>query len=222
MTSVDVWTFASRDGPDFDFGSGANLFQVEIDGKLRDVVGAGQKSGIYWALDAETGDVVWSTRVGPGGHLGGIQWGTATDGARVYFGVNDESGVPYRLGGTGVHGGETVTVGSWGALDAATGAIVWQIADPALSRPLAGASANGPLTLAGGLLFAGSMDADGTMFAIDAKNGDVAWSFRSGGTVYGGAAVADGVVYWGSGYPAGRLGFGTSSMRLYAFALPRE
>jgi polyvinyl alcohol dehydrogenase (cytochrome) len=219
MTTDDIWTFGNEEGPDFDFGCGANLFQASVDGGTRDLVGAGQKSGIYWALDAETGALVWKTLVGPGGHLGGIHWGTATDGARIYFGVNDELATAYALGGTGAQAGEMATVGSWGALDPATGAIVWQIANPAMSTPLGGASVNGPLTVVGGVVLAGSMDTQGTMYALEGTTGEVLWSFASGGTVYGGAAVAGGVVYWGSGYPASRLGFGTESNKLYAFAV---
>jgi polyvinyl alcohol dehydrogenase (cytochrome) len=30
---------------------------------------------IYWALDADTGAIIWNTIVGPGGTTGGIQWG---------------------------------------------------------------------------------------------------------------------------------------------------
>jgi len=30
------------------------------------MVGAGAKSGIYWALDAATGEVRWSAALGPG------------------------------------------------------------------------------------------------------------------------------------------------------------
>ena len=70
------------------------------------------------------------------------------------------------------------------------------------------------------------------MFAVDAATGEVLWSFKSGGTVYGGPAIVGGVVYWGAGYPgtaaSGQLvakrplGFGTSSTKgqLYAFAVP--
>jgi polyvinyl alcohol dehydrogenase (cytochrome) len=219
MTTDDIWTFGNEVGPDFDFGCGANLFQARGDGGTRDLVGAGQKSGIYWALDADTGELVWKTQVGPGGHLGGIHWGTAADGARIYFGVNDEAAAAYALGGTGAQAGEMATVGSWGALDPASGAIVWQVANPAMSAPLGGASVNGPMTVVGGVVLAGSMDALGTMYGLEAATGDVLWSFPSGGTVYGGAAVAGGVIYWGSGYPASRLGFGTESNKLYAFAV---
>lgn len=217
---LDVWTFANMLGPDADFGCGANLFSAQIGGKTRDLVGAGQKSGVYWAVDADTGELVWKTQVGPGGHLGGIHWGTAVDGQRIYVGVNNEMGTPFALGGTGKHAGEMSSVGAWAALDPATGAIVWQVANPAHTAPLDGASVNGPVTVVNGVVFAGSMDDVGTMFAFDAATGDVLWSFKSGGTVYGAPAIADGVVYWGSGYPSARLKFGTPSKKLYAFALP--
>jgi polyvinyl alcohol dehydrogenase (cytochrome) len=161
---------------------------------------------------------VWKTKAGPGGHLGGIHWGTAYDGTRLYLGVNDTDGSSYALQGGGSQSGQSVTTGSWGALDPTSGDVLWQIANPALSKPLSGASVNGPVTVVGGVLFDGSMDSQGTMYALDASSGAVLWSFASGGTVYGGPAVAGGVVYWGAGYPLGRLGFGTSAKKLYAFA----
>jgi polyvinyl alcohol dehydrogenase (cytochrome) len=220
MTTGDIWTFGNTSGPDWDFGAGPNLFQISIDGGLHDIVGAGQKSGAYWAIDADTHSVLWHTQVGPGGHLGGIQWGTATDGTRVYIGVNDQTGTKYRLGGPGHAGNAGLTaVGSWAALDPASGATLWQVANPAMTAPLNGASVNGPVSVVNGVVFGGSMDSDGMMYAFDASSGKILWSFKSGGTVYGGPAIVDGVVYWGSGYPSSRLGFGTPGTALYAFAL---
>jgi polyvinyl alcohol dehydrogenase (cytochrome) len=220
MTTGDYWNFGDyAGGPDWDFGSGPNLFQAMVDGGVHDIVGAGQKSGIYWAVDADTHAVLWKRQVGPGGHLGGIHWGNATDGTRVYVGVNNESGTMYKLGGSGEQAGMKTAVGSWAALDPGSGAIVWQVANPAMTAPLNSASVNGPLSVVNGVVFAGSMDADGMMYAFDATSGKVLWSFKSGATVYGGAAIADGVVYWGSGYPASRLGFGTTGKALYAFSV---
>jgi polyvinyl alcohol dehydrogenase (cytochrome) len=78
-------------------------------------------------------------------------------------------------------------------------------------------------------MFGGSMDTNGTMFALDAADGSVKWKFQSSGTVYGGPAIAGGMVFWGSGYPGSGgllakrpLGFGTSATKgkLFAFALP--
>jgi polyvinyl alcohol dehydrogenase (cytochrome) len=228
MTMGDVWNLyyylvdgPTSGGPDYDFGSSANLFSAKIHGVRQDVVGAGQKSGVYWALDPDTGNVLWNTAVGPGGHLGGIHWGTAVDGQRIYTGVNNEFGSqnPYVLGGSGSQAGQSTTVGSWAALDPATGAIQWQVANPAMSAPINGSSVNGPVSTVNGVVFGGSMDTQGTMFAFDAATGNVLWSFQSGATVYGGPAIADGVVYWGNGYPSQRLRFGTPGGTLYAFAV---
>ena len=44
----------------------------------------GQKSGFLWAFDPDNGTLLWSTPVGPAGIFGGIEWGKATDGKRIY------------------------------------------------------------------------------------------------------------------------------------------
>jgi polyvinyl alcohol dehydrogenase (cytochrome) len=217
MTTDDVFTLTNSSGPDFDFGCGANLFQAKIDGVVKDLVGAGQKSGIYWVVDPDTGDVVWKTQTGPGGHLGGLHWGTAYDGTRIYFGENDTNSKSYVLGGKGPQAGKSITTGSWGALDPASGDVLWQIENPTPVVVLSNASVNGPVTVVGGVMFGGSMDAKGTMFAFDASTGAQLWSFEAGGTVYGAPAIAGGFVYWGAGMVS-RLGFGTTAKKLYAFS----
>ena len=74
-------------GPDFDFGQAPALFKASAaKGKSVEFVGAGQKSGQYWALDPGTGAVKWVTQAGPGGTAGGLQWGSAVDGTRVLHG----------------------------------------------------------------------------------------------------------------------------------------
>jgi polyvinyl alcohol dehydrogenase (cytochrome) len=213
----DVFNLGHFQGPDSDFGCGANLYTTMVGGQAKDLVGAGQKSGDYWAFDADTGATVWRTHVGPGGPLGGLHWGTATDGDRVYVEVNNGSGTGFTVLGNGDQAGMTSTTGMWAALDSATGDVIWEIMDPALDKPISGAAVDGPTVVVNGVVFAGSMDKAGTMFALDAATGEVLWSFESGGTVYGGPAVANGVVYWGCGYPSSRLGFGTSCKKVYAF-----
>jgi polyvinyl alcohol dehydrogenase (cytochrome) len=226
MSKGDVWNLLTfyvngptSGGPDWDFGTSAVLYSTTINGNQRDVLGAGQKSGMYWALDPATGNVLWVTAVGPGGHLGGIHWGTAFDGKNIYVGVNDELGVTYGLGGSGPEAGEQVNVGSWAALNPSNGSILWQVANPAMSAPNGnGTSVNGPVSAVSGVMFGGSMDANGTMFALDGATGAVLWSFQSGATVYGGPAIVNGTVYWGNGYPFARLHFGTPGGTLYAFS----
>jgi polyvinyl alcohol dehydrogenase (cytochrome) len=224
MSMGDVWNLFDYfaigpmgGGPDWDFGTSANLFQTTINGAPHDIVGAGQKSGIYWALDPDTGNVLWNQPVGPGGHLGGIHWGTAADAKHIYVGLNDNYGTAYTLGGSGSQAGQSVTTGSWAALDPSTGEIQWQVADPAMSAPVGGTSVNGPVSAVNGVLFGGSMDSNGTMFAFNGDTGNVLWSYQSGATVYGGPAIAAGIVYWGNGYPNSRLLFGSPGGTLYAF-----
>jgi len=81
----------SGTGRDFDFGAGAILAK---DRGGKDVILAGQKSGDVWALDAETGKVLWNVRFGNGTALGGVHWGIATDGERVFAPINDPMFVP--------------------------------------------------------------------------------------------------------------------------------
>jgi polyvinyl alcohol dehydrogenase (cytochrome) len=73
-------------GADFGFGQAPMLMRnVRLGpGKPRDLLGVGEKSGIFYTIDPDTGDLVWSTRVSPGGVLGGMQWGSATDGETIY------------------------------------------------------------------------------------------------------------------------------------------
>ena len=73
------------DGRDYDFGAGAVL--ASVNGK--DVVLAGQKSGHAWALDADTGKVLWSDRVGEGTALGGVHWGIAAFDNKLVIPIND-------------------------------------------------------------------------------------------------------------------------------------
>src|SRR5205814_3866450 len=83
-TAGDVWngTEGRANGPDYDFGASLNLMQG---GGGRKIVGAGQKSGTYWAFDRRTLAPVWSAVTGPGApSVGGIVGSTAADGHRVY------------------------------------------------------------------------------------------------------------------------------------------
>lgn len=211
-------------GPDYDFGQAPALFSVHTRHGRRELLGAGQKSGQYWALEPDTGEVVWVTQVGPGGSLGGLQWGSAVDGRRVYTAVANWDFKPHTFT-TGLQAGRTVVGGFWAALDAATGERLWEMAGtqpPAV--PPAGvpadaiASNQGPVSVANGVVFAGALDTLGTMYALDAATGAVLWSFESGGSVNSGPAIADGELYWGSGYQSFA---GTSNDKLYAFALDR-
>ncbi|MGH2914358.1 MAG: PQQ-binding-like beta-propeller repeat protein [Solirubrobacteraceae bacterium] len=200
--------------PDFDFGgSSPNLFLARgANGQFQKLVGDGQKSGIYWAFDIATGNVVWDRLLGPGTSLGGLEWGSAYDGQRIYTAEADPFEIPYTLAD-----GQAVSGGSWAALNPQTGQIDWQTATPG------GYAALGPVSEAGGLVYAGSMDPSPTnpdMFAMDAPTGKILWSFAAGSSVNAAPSIVDGTVYWGTGY--GHLGPAlpfTSNNKLYAFSL---
>jgi polyvinyl alcohol dehydrogenase (cytochrome) len=180
-----------------------------VTGAPEQLIGAGQKSGYYWALDPATGKLVWRTKIGPGGAGGGIFWGSATDGTNIYSAEADANKAPYTLQGSGPYAGQTITGGSWTAMNAATGAILWQTPDPQ------SASDTGYVSVANGVVYAGSNASTGTnMYALDASTGAILWSFASGGEVRSGAAIVGAKVYWGSGYRGGH------NNKLYAFGLP--
>jgi polyvinyl alcohol dehydrogenase (cytochrome) len=219
------------DALDFDFGQAPMLYTTTVGGAKKDLLGVGQKSGVVYALDPDAaGAIVWTTRAGPGAPLGGMEFGSATDGERIYVQNTNFDHTSFTLV-AGAHAGETVNGGMWAALDAATGKLLWQTPDPSSSRSLRGlyvspgygpfkgpgffATTMGPITVANGVMFAGSMDPEGHMYALDAKSGAVLWSFASGGSVMSAPSIVDGVVYWGSGYYQG-----FNAHKLWAFALP--
>lgn len=80
------------------------------------------------------------------------------------------------------------------ALDVNTGRILWTTPDPAND------TAHGPVTVANGVVFAGSVASTGPFYAMDAETGRILWTANTGATVYGGASVSYGCVFIGSGY----------------------
>jgi polyvinyl alcohol dehydrogenase (cytochrome) len=193
-------------GPDFDFGSPPIL---ATDGRGRDLIVIGQKSGVAHAIDPEkSGEIVWQYRAGRGGVLGGIEWGSAADDARAYFAVSD------------------ITLPQPGGLHAvmlATGERAWLTPPP---PPKCGsgrgcnAAQSAAVTAIEGAVFSGSND--GVLRAYTSADGSVLWEFdtnREFQTVNGvpargasmigpGPAVAGGMLFVGSGYGAfgGRAG----------------
>lgn len=218
--TADTWTmYQPNQAPDFDFGSAPNLYTTTIDGKRTDLLGVGQKSGVYYALEPATGKVVWETQAGPGGPLGGILWGTATDGKHIFAGIGNGDHLPYTI--TAADGTKTtINSGFFVSLDAATGEIEWQTADP---QGKDGQWLDDSfVTSANGVMYAGSSAPSGTnMYALDAETGKIRWDFASGGSVFGGPAVVDGSLYWGSGYYISNVGEGLSghNNKLYRFTL---
>jgi polyvinyl alcohol dehydrogenase (cytochrome) len=200
-TPKDIWTHDCANDPDcedldFDFGTVPITFKGPGG---RQLIGAGQKSGWFYALNPRDGKLVWKLEVGPSGKLGGIEFGDATDGERVYVAISNAL--------------KPAPQGWVSALDGATGKVLWKTLAPD------GGSNFGPITVTGKgnnrLVFVGSTK--GLICAYDARNGKVLWQFDTGGAVGGGATVVDGMLYVGSGYRF--LTVGKSNNKLYAFSL---
>ena len=190
-------------GPDHDFGMAPILIPLPDGGEI---LVAGQKSGMVWGLDPDDdGAVVWSTRVGKGGMLGGVHWGMATDGRLVYVANADN---PMAASGPG-----ELSPGVF-ALDPATGEVVWATATPdvcAERRNCRRANSAAPSVIPG-VVFAGGLD--GHMRAYSTVDGAIIWDFDTatdfetvngvpgrGGSIDGPAPViAGGMVYVLSGY----------------------
>jgi polyvinyl alcohol dehydrogenase (cytochrome) len=212
-------------GPDWDFAQGPALFKTKGG---RELVGAGQKSGQYWALNPDDGTEVWHNDAGPGGVVGGMEWGSAVDGKRVYIAEANSTFVPWTFT-KGLQVGRTVVGGFWAALDASTGALIWEAAGTKtngngglfgfVAPPGNVAMNEGAVTTANGVVYAGACDTPGTMYAMDARTGKFLWEFESGGAVNSGCAIVDGVIYWGSGYVNFNFSAGN---KLYAFHVPKR
>lgn len=172
-TSHDTWNSAcpgnpncpEKIGPDFDFGMAPLLVKKE-DGQ--DILVVGQKSGVVHALESATGKVIWQKRVGKGGMLGGIHWGMATDGKKVYVANADNIYTIDKKDSTlkpspGIY-----------ALNLTNGAVAWKTPTPPAKGRYTEANSATPLVTSD-LVFAGALD--GFIRAYDAENGTIMWQF---------------------------------------------
>ena len=211
FTPADLWNSGcvaeqkqncpEHGGEDFDFGAPPILRHLPGGG---DILLLAQKSGIVYALDPDTqGEILWTSRIGHGGSLGGIQWGGAADARYAYFPLSDFNDADPRAGG-GLF-----------ALSLRTGKQVWHAppADPeCIGKFGCSAAQMAPATAIPGIVFSGSLD--GHLRAYDSHNGAVIWDFDTarefpttngviahGGSLNGaGPTVADGMVFVNAGY----------------------
>jgi polyvinyl alcohol dehydrogenase (cytochrome) len=202
-------------GPDFDFGQPPILVRL-AEGKRALIIG--QKSGMVHALDPDqNGKLLWQTRAGAGGALGGSQWGSAADGTKVYVAISD-----IGIGGVAdakAPGGFRLTLdpkkgGGLHALDLATGTTAWSALPEACAegRTDCSPAQSGAVTAIPGAVFSGSVD--GHLRAYASETGKVLWDvdtaceFKTvngepahGGSMdAGGPIVVGGMVLVNSGY----------------------
>jgi polyvinyl alcohol dehydrogenase (cytochrome) len=220
QTSGDAWNtgclieFTTDDancpeenGPDYDFGASPILLKL-ADG--RDIVVGGQKSGAVMAIDPDSGETLWKTQVGRGGVQGGVHFGMAAQGSRIYVPINDmaypEDITRYKF--------KTPAKPGLYALNAESGEFLWSSPAPDVcaDMPDCDPGISHAITAIPGAVIAGHMD--GRLRIYSSESGDVLWELNSlqdfdtvsgakahGGSFSGpGAIVADGMIYVNSGY----------------------
>jgi polyvinyl alcohol dehydrogenase (cytochrome) len=232
-TAGDAWNAAcmfpnnpncpKENGPDVDFAAASILLRRPAG----DLLLAGQKSGYVFGLDpAKEGRELWATSAGRGGIQGGVHFGMATDGERLYVPITD------MLDG---HDGKTharPSMAGLHALDVASGRILWSTpADNVCAgREFCEPGVSQAVTAIPGAVLAGHMD--GRLRAYDAATGKVTWQFDTarewptvsgekarGGSFGGGAGplVVDGRLIAMSGYG---IYFHMPGNVMLVFALP--
>ena len=220
MTEKDAYTAACRlpdktncaesNGPDLDFGASPIL--VTLPNGRRALV-AGQKSGIVHAIDPdERGKVLWQTRIGQGGTMGGVQWGSAADRATLYAGLSDIGRVMLTYSNS--TDADPKRGGGMFALNLADGRILWSTPPPGCgNRQRCSPAQSQAVSAIPGIAFSGSVD--GHIRAYSATDGKIVWDFNTireyetvngvegrGGSLDGpGPAVGGGMIYVNSGYP---------------------
>jgi len=177
------------------------------------IILAGQRSGIVYALDPDHGgEVIWERTLGPRAAQAAavqagdaIDWGMAADYKNVYVGLNGP--------------------GSLDAIDMRTGVVRWRTASPtppcAWSDGICAHGESQAVTVMPGSAFSGSLD--GHLRAYSTIDGKVLWDYdtaqalqplngvaaRGGPLDRGGATIVNGMVYINSGNAL--LAFSTGS-----------
>jgi polyvinyl alcohol dehydrogenase (cytochrome) len=176
FTTPDVFGVGDYTGRDADVGASPNLWSCQG----REIVGVGQKNGVYHALDARTGKDVWNTKLTPGSTFGGLLGSAAFLDGRLI--VSSNVGDPAT--------NATTNRSTVAALDPVNGKRLW-------SKTFAG-NIFGPVTGVQGLAFIGT-DA-GRYYALSTSSGAQEWTYEPPAQVGGGASIVGADVIWGYGF----------------------
>ncbi len=202
-TQGDAWNMScfigngancpQENGPDFDFGAPPVLLESA---NGQDIILAGQKSGLVYALDPDReGALVWKKRTGLGGFAGGVHWGMAAHGDVLYAPNADTNFINKWKGERkpGLY-----------ALNAKSGEQIWFTPAPNVcaeeDKPACDPGLSAAVTAIEGVVFAGAFD--GHLRAYDSLTGAIIWDFNtakayktlSGEMARGGSIESDGPV----------------------------
>jgi len=225
FTAKDAWNSSCQlqgkvncpdsEGPDFDFASSAIL--VSLPNGRRELL-LGQKSAVIYAVDPDRrGQILWQTRIGKGGTVGGIEWGSATDGRNVYVALSDVTFEADRKPGSNdrAYNLDPNKGGGLFALRVDNGERMWQTPPPGCGdrRPCSPAQ-SAAVTAIPGVVWSGA--ADGHLRGYSSSDGKIVWDYdtaheyptvngvsgRGGAIDVAGPVVAGGMLFAISGYPA--------------------
>ncbi len=225
FTAKDAWNSSCQlpgkvncpdsDGPDFDFASSAILTTLP---NGRRVLLLGQKSAVIYGVDPDRrGETIWQARIGEGGTVGGIEWGSSTDGRNVYVALSDIRFQVERKPGSNdrTYQLDASKGGGIFAFRIDNGERMWQTPPPGCGdrRPCSPAQ-SAAVTAIPGVVWSGSED--GHLRAYSTANGKIIWDYdtareyktinglpgRGGAIDVAGPVVAGGMLFTVSGYPA--------------------
>ncbi len=211
-TSRDMYNVAcpyfencpDKNSPDIDFGMAPMIMN---DDNGREILVAGQKSGVVHGISPDTGKPLWQTRIGKGGKLGGIHWGMANDGKSV-FAANADNILALDNRDTSIKGSPGIY-----SLNPTDGKVNWKMATPPCKDKKGCFPSNSAAPLVtSDLVFAGSTD--GVIRAYASSDGKLLWEFDTvkifetvngvtgkGGAIDGPAPViSNGLLFVNSGY----------------------
>ena len=225
FTAKDAWNSSCQlpgkvncpdsDGPDFDFASSAILVPLR---NGRRALLLGQKSAVIYAVDPDRrGQLLWQARIGEGGTVGGIEWGSATDGRNVYVALSDiRFEVELKPGSS--DRGYNLDPNKGGGLFAFrvdNGERMWQTPPPGCHdrRPCSPAQ-SAAVTAVPGVVWSGAED--GHLRGYSTSDGRILWDYdtaheyqtvngvpgRGGAIDVAGPVVAGGMLFAVSGHPA--------------------
>lgn len=195
-----------ENGPDLDIGAPPVLIKQS---ETEDILVTGQKSADVFALDPDDGKLLWRRQTGRGGFAGGVHWGLAAEGTRVYAPNADTLFLP-----TDAERGEAKP--GMFTLDANTGETLWftPVQDTCADelKPACDPGLSAPPTAIPDVVFAGGFD--GILRAFDGSSGEIIWQYDTnreyesisgvkaqGGSIESaGPVVVDGALLVNSGY----------------------
>jgi len=202
-------TCPKQNGADLDFTAPPILFRQKHG---KDILLAGQKSGDTYALDPDTGSLIWHTRLSKDPNLwsGGIWFGMVAQGGRLFIPAASTPVItsPAAAGASFDEMFLSSPVNGLNALDPITGDVLWSTpAGEHCKKAVCTSIMMAPIAIPGAVL-AGSLD--GYIHAFDDQSGEVLWSFNtaqefkslngvrgSGGAIMGAGAVmvGNGMLY---------------------------